>query len=166
MGDLLVVGIGDHRAERLPRGVPDEQHRVPVVAVGGDERRGAVADVDDVGTHLREVRGDRLGVPLTALRSPFGVAQQVEHHHGTSGVLPQEALEVGTWLGRRAAHLAVGMGGLAAMPVTARGPALATATIAAGSAAEQLTVLAGRGSQAMSGEVVVITGAVQASHRR
>src|SRR5688500_4252847 len=46
--DLLVLGVGDHAAERLAGGIADEQDGVPVLARLGDERCAAVPCVEDL----------------------------------------------------------------------------------------------------------------------
>src|SRR3954451_19150698 len=96
-GDLLVLGIGHHRAERRPGRVADQQHRVPVLTRLRDQRGGAVAGVEHLGAVPGEERRvQRLGVSGVGLPAALGEAQQVEHHDGAAGILLEVALEIGT----------------------------------------------------------------------
>jgi hypothetical protein len=84
-------------AVRLPRGIAHQQHRVPVLARLGDQRRRTVAGVENLGAVPGEERRPQgLGVPGVGLPAAVGEAEQVEHHHGTARVLLEVALEVGT----------------------------------------------------------------------
>ena len=97
MRDLLVLGVGDHAAERLAGGIADEQDGVPVLALLGDERRAAVAGVEDLAAVAgEEGLGQGLGVLVVGLAAALGEAEQVEHHDRTAGVLLEVALQVCT----------------------------------------------------------------------
>ena len=95
--ELPVFGVGDRAARRLTRGIADEQHRVPLLPLLGDERGVAVAGVEDLAAGpgqegLRE--GSR--VPRLGRAAALGEPEQVQHHHGTARVLLEEAPQVDT----------------------------------------------------------------------
>ena len=94
--DLLVLGVGDHAAERLAGGIADEEDGVPVLALLGDERCAAVPGVEDLAAVAgEEGLGQGLGVLVVGLAAALGEAEQVEHDDRAAGVLLQESLEVG-----------------------------------------------------------------------
>jgi hypothetical protein len=95
--DLLVLGVGDHAAERLAGGIADEQDGVPVLALLGHERRAAVPGVEDLAAVAgEEGLGQGLGLLVVGLATALGEAEQVEHHDRTARVLLEVALEVRT----------------------------------------------------------------------
>jgi hypothetical protein len=97
VGDLLVLRVGDHLAERPTGRVAHDQYGVPLLAVVGDEGGVAGAGVDD----LDAVAGcerllEGLGVPRVGLAAVVGEPEQVEHDHGAVRVAGEEGREVVT----------------------------------------------------------------------
>ena len=73
MGDLLVLRVGHHLAERPAARVPDQQHGVPLLAVLGHQRRVPVARVDDLyAVAGREGLAERVPVLLIQLAPTLG----------------------------------------------------------------------------------------------
>ena len=58
MGDGGVVRVADHVGEGLAGGVADDQYGVPGLTLLGDQRGGAVADVEDLGAEAAALLGE------------------------------------------------------------------------------------------------------------
>src|SRR5690606_10341335 len=94
-GDLLVLGVGDHAAERLPAGVADDQDRVPGLSILGDQGRVTVAGVEQFGSVPLQEAARLSAVLLVGGAAAGGEAQQVQHDDGAARVLLQQTCEVG-----------------------------------------------------------------------